>query len=457
MRIREWTLRIREFLTHQLWEFEPEGRSWYATALRLLQFSIMVIEGFVRDHLLLRASALAFFTVLSVVPLLAVAVSIASAVGVGSHTFVDWVVGTVAAGAPGAEEPIRRLIEGADFAGLGSVGGGVLFVTTVLAIGNVESTFNGIWGLSGGRGWGRRFSDYLAVLVVAPVLAGVALSLAASLRSQWAVERMVEVPGLHLAYELGGQLLPVVLLSLTFVFLYWFLPNTRVRPLSAILGGIVAGVLVSAAQSVYVDFSFGAARANTFFGGFALLPLLFTWIYVFWAIVMLGAEIAFAHQNFSLYREEVRGDPAGPAERETIALRMALAVAREFRAGGKAPDAGSLAESLGVPVRTVRAVATRLLAAGIFSQRQESERYEVFQLGRPSDMIAVGDVLEALRGPRDRDRGDAADLANEVLAGLDAAAESAGGGRSLAELLRATESAAPVRALRDVDPSATRG
>ena len=454
MRILEWPTRIHDFLSNKLWEIEPEDRS-RLSALRLLQFAIMVVEGFVRDHLLLRASALAFFTVLSVVPLLAVAVSIASAVGVGSNTFVDWVVGTVAAGAPEAGQTIRRLIEGADFAGLGTVGGGVLFVTTVMAIGNVESTFNGIWGLSSGRGWARRFSDYLAVLVVAPVLAGVGLSLAATLKSQWAVSRLIEVPGLREFYQLGGQLLPLALLSLTFVFLYWFLPNTRVRLVSAGLGGLVAGVLVSGAQSVYVDFSVGVARANTFFGGFALLPLLFTWIYVFWAMVLLGAEIAFAHQNFALYRQEVRGDPAGPAEREAIALRMALAVARQFRAGGEAPDAASLADDLRVPVRTVRAVASSLLQAGIFSERSEAERAEVFQLGRPSDAICVGDVLDALRGAWGR---DTRDTTREVLGGLEHAAAEAGARRSLAELLAAEPKSAPVHPLRrDVDPSATRG
>ena len=456
MQIFEWPARIRNFLSHKLWEIEPEERSWHS-ALRLLQFAIMLGEGFVRDHLLLRASALAFFTVLSVVPMLAVAVAIASAVGVGSQTFVDWIVNTVAAGAPQAGDTIRDLIGGVDFAGLGTLGGGVLFVTTVLAIGNVERTFNDIWGLSSGRGWGRRFSDYLAVLVVAPVLAGVGLSLAASLQSQWAVARLVEVPVLSWLVDLGGQLLPLLLLWLTFVFLYWFLPNTRVRLVSAGLGGIVAAILVSGAQAFYVDFSVGVARANTFFGGFALLPLLFTWIYVFWAIVLLGAEIAFAHQNFALYREEVRGDPAGPAERETIALRMALAVAREFRAGGQAPDAVSLADELRVPVRTVRAVAASLLAAGIFSERSDSERDEVFQLGRPSDAIRVADVLTALRGPRERAGRTGEDLAGRILAGVDRAAAAAGSERTLLELL--AEPAGPaLRSLpRDLDPSATRG
>src|SRR5262249_15422286 len=154
------------------------------------------------------------------------------------------------------------------------------------------------------------------------------------------------------------------MLSVAFAFLYWFLPNASVRVVSAAIGGGFAGIAVTLAQSVYVHWSVGVARADALFGGFALLPLLFAWIYVFWAIVLLGAEIAFAHQNFALYREEVQGDPVSPAEREAIALQIALDVARCFGAGAPAPHADALADELQVPVRSVRAVATLLVDAG---------------------------------------------------------------------------------------------
>ena len=91
MSVLDWPARIRDFLSHKLWEIEPERRS-RLSAIRLLQFSIMLVEGFVRDQLLLRASALSYFTVISLVPLLAVVVAIASAVGIGSTSFIDWLV-----------------------------------------------------------------------------------------------------------------------------------------------------------------------------------------------------------------------------------------------------------------------------------------------------------------------------------------------------------------------------
>jgi membrane protein len=446
----DWPTRIRDFLSHQLWEIEPEKRS-RLSAIRLLQFSIMLVEGFVRDRLLLRASALSYFTVISLVPLLAVVVAIASAVGIGSSGFIDWLVGTISAGAPGAAGVIRTLIERVNFTGFGTLGGAVLFVTTVLALGTVEGSLNDIWGVARGRGFARRFADYLAVLVVAPLLGGLALSLGSSLQSHWPTS----LPALPFATDPAGVWLPVAMLSAAFTFLYWFLPNAAVRVGSAAIGGAFAGMMVTLAQSVYVHWSIGVARADVFFGGFALLPLLFAWIYVFWAIVLLGAEIAFAHQNFALYRQEVHGDAATPAEREAIALQIALDVARSFGAGAPARMAGGLADELQVPVRTVRAVAAQLVDAGILSMRSAASAGEEpgFQLGRPAEAISASDVLAAVRGQRKpaAKRRATAGFVEDLLAEIDDAAHKGAGDRTLAELLHELGPLGPI------DPPATRG
>lgn len=450
MSVASWIQRGRAFVAEGLWsEDAPQSR---LVLFRLLQFSMMVVEGFVRDHLLLRASGLAYFTVLSVVPLLAVAVSIASAVGVGGETFVDWVVHMLAATSPEAERTIRQLVAGASFGGLGALSAAVLFVTTVLAIGNVEAALNGIWGVGKSRSWGRRFSDYLAVLVVGPLLGGAALSLTTSMQSQWALQRLLDVPVFRLLYAVGLAQLPLVVLALVFAFLYWFLPNTRVRPLSALVGGVPAALLTLAAQGLYVDFSVGAARASLFFGPFASLAVLFVWIYAFWAIVLLGAEIAFAHQNLELYRQQVRGRPAGPAEREAVGLRIALEVARRFRDRAPGVDPGALSDALHAPVRTVRDVADRLSEAGVLAYRAGDANEETLTLGQPAEQIAVTDVLHALRGEREPSGGDplAARVVEAVLSELAESAAKGAGGRTLADLLAQLPPLEP--AAGDVDP-----
>jgi membrane protein len=428
--------RAQAFLTEGLWRAEFEPRTWTARGVALLQFGVMVGEGFVRDRLLLRASALTYFTVLSLVPLLAIVSAILTALGV-TENVVGGIIDQIAAGAPGAAQQIEAFVGNVNFAGLGTLGAATLFITTVLGISNIERALNNIWGVKQERAWSRRLPDYLAVLVVAPLLLGTALSAATSLKSQWILQRLLESPLFEMVYHLGLRQLPTLVLAGAFGFLYWFLPNTRVRPVAALLGGLVAAVLVNAAIGLYVGLSIGATRANALYGGFALLPLLFVWIYFFWALVLFGAEIAFAYQNLELYRREVRGARPGPAEREAIGLRIALEVGLAFRDAREPWTADGLADALRVPVRTVRDILRTLQGAHVVAALEGSEREDAYQLGRPAERIAVVAVLAALRGPREPLRGEAAmnRSVETLLAELAEGEAKAAGGQSLADLL----------------------
>ncbi len=428
--------RARDFLREGLWNGAEAPGAPYARLRGLLQFAVMTGEGFVRDHLLLRASALSYFSVLSLIPLLAVTISIVGAIGVGG-SFADLIVSQLTAGNPQARATILERIQSVNFAGLGTMGAVALFVTTVLGISNVEGALNAIWGVRQQRSFARQFSDYLAVLVVAPLLLATALSLSTTLESQWLVQKLIAYRVFALLYDLGLQQAPLVVLAIAFTFLYWFLPNTRVRPLAAILGGCVAAVLVVVVQQLYLDMIVGSARYDAVFGGFAALPLLFVWIYLFWAITLFGAEVAFAYDNLPHYRREVRGRAVAPAEREAIGLRIALEVARAFRDQAPAWTADALSEALDVPVRTVRDVLVDLEHAGVVAVRGGAEKEAGYQLGRPAERISVTAVVRALRGVRETPAGapDVSAVAAGVLDELEASAEKGGAGRSLADLL----------------------
>jgi membrane protein len=432
--------RTRDFLREGLWmaELAPAQRTRMSRLRGALQFAVMIGEGFVRDHLLLRATALSYFTVLSLIPLLAIAISIAGSVGFGGD-FAGLIVRQIAVGNPEAQARILERIRDVNFAGLGTLGAASLLIFTVFGINAVERDLNAIWGVRQQRTWPRRFADYLAVLVVGPVLLAVALSLKTTFESQWLVQRLIEYRLFSLIYDLGLQQAPTVMLCVAFTFLYWFLPNTRVRPFAAMLGGIVAGVLVVMAQSLYLNLMVNSARYNAVFGTMVALPLLFFWIYFFWAIVLFGAEIAFAYDNFAVYRREVRGRRASPAEREAVGLRIALEVARSFRDGAPSWSSEALAEVLDVPVRTVRAVLAELERAGIVAPRGAVGEEGCFQLGRPAESIPVTEVVGALRGSREKARGDreVSEPVEAVLDELDAAVEKGAAGRSLADLLAA--------------------
>lgn len=401
----KWT-ELRRYLSEGLWLQELEPATWTTRGVRVLQFGFMVGEGFVRDRLLLRSSALTYFTVLSIVPLLAIVSSVATALGVTENvvgTGLDQIRGAF----PEVANAVEEFLANANIGALGTLGAVALFFTTVLGISNIERAVNHIWGVTQQRSWARRFPDYLAVLIIGPMLLGAALSMATTVKSQWVIEKLTQVPGFEAAFDLGLSQVPTLVLAGAFSFLYWFLPNTNVRAFSALLGGAVSALIVNAALAAYVGLSVGFARADALYGAFAQFPLFFVWIYVFWAIVLFGAEIAFAYQNLDLYVREVRGDRAGPAEREAIGLRIALEIARSFRDSSVPWTDDALSEAMRVPVRTVRDVLVPLEEARIVTAIVVEEREGGWQLGRPAAAIQATDVLEALRGEREPVAGDA--------------------------------------------------
>lgn len=441
----DWREGLRRYLAVGIWRREPAPSAWRRAGRRALQLAVIVGQGTARDQTLLRASALTYFTMLSLIPLLALALSLVEAFGV-SADLAHLVVDRIAAGSPEARDRILELVERVDFGRLGALGAGALGVTTVLAIGAVERAFNQIWGVERERSLPRRFADYLAVLVVAPLLLGIAVSVGASLRSHTAVQAVLQRSELSGLARSALGAVPGVLQWLGFAFLYGWMPNTKVRWVPALVGGALAALLFSLAQWLYLGFHIGVARSNALFGSFAALPLLLVWIYVSWVVVLVGCELAFAWQNLASFRQARAGEEPGPAAREAIALAVAARMARGFRAGTGGFTAEGLAEELDVPVRTVRAVLARLEERDLVAPRGGGDA-DAYQLARAAEGIPVADVLAAMRGPRHFGGHDPAESGvGELLASLDRSTQEVLQGRSLAEL--AAERAAP----RPVDP-----
>jgi len=444
--------RARRFVTEDVWHIDLRPRTVTASAVRLLQLGVLIARGFVQDELLTKASALTYVTTLSLMPLLVVMVALISLVG-GQQTIIDYAVDQLTAVSPDARGLILDRLKDVRIGSLGSLGGSLLLVTAILTLRHLEATLNGIWGVRQGRSWMRRFADYLAVLVVAPVLTAAAVSLATGLQSGRLFGELLEVQAFATFYDSSLRFLPQLLLVVAFTFLYWFFPNTRVRPLSALLGGVVATLLFSGARFAYVDLSVGAARYSVLFGGMVALPLILAWLYVCWAVVLLGAEVAFAHQNLAHYRRELRGQAPGLAEREAVALQVALAIARAFVGRTPPPEAAALSEALDIPVRAIRDMLESLEGAGIIVQCAGEDLEEAYVPGRPIHDITVSDVLKAARGDRrvraapallesaEAPEGRAASAGTidaavaRVLGDLDRALGSVGDAHTLADLL----------------------
>ena len=402
----------------------------------MAQLAILVAQGFARDQLLLRAHQLTYLTLLSLIPALALAVTLVDLIGGGEDVIRTLLDRFAAAAPPEVRDFILARVAAFEFGRLGPLGGALLLATTVLAIGNVERALNAVWGVREVRPWARRIPDYLAVLLIAPFVLGVAIPLRATLESQQFLNWALENPLFAALYHAGLRQLPTLLLVLGFSFLYGFLPNTRVRPVSALLGGIAAALLFGFAQQAYVGLSVGAARSNAVFGALAGAALFLVWIYLSWSIFLLGAEVAYAHQTLPLYRREVRSAPAGPAAREALGLAIAVQCARAFREGAPPWTADALSEALDVPLRTVRSVLDELAAAHLVRECG-GEQTGAYQLARPLEDVRVADLLAALRGSRRMVLAapEVARAVAEVLSEVDRATFAAAEGRNLRDLV----------------------
>ncbi len=391
--------RGREFVTKELWQFDLSPRSWTASLVRLLQFSIMVAQGFVSDRLLLRASALTFVTALSTIPLLVVVVALIGIVG-GQKSLINLMVDPLTAVSPEATAWLTSRIQEVDIQNLGSLGGATLIFSAILALRHLESTLGEIWGVHQSRSWTRRFADYLAVLVVAPILTGAAFSLWATLGTDSFTNSMDRLPVLGEVYRFLVLQLPQLMVLLAFAFLYWFFPNTQVRVKSAIVGAFVAMVLFSVTRVIYVGMGIGATKYSVLFGGLVALPLVLTWIYVCWSVVLFGAEVAFAHQHLDHYREDRLRLHLPPAEKEALGVTIMLAIARSFYRHEGPKDAEALSSDLDLSVRVVRDTLEELEAGQLIIRSGDSDHDPGYLPLQPLADITVADVIGTIRGRR---------------------------------------------------------
>ena len=270
-----------------------------------------------------------------------------------------------------------------------TLSGLLLVLTTVFGLmRNIENTFNRIWGVRRTRSWYRMASDYVIITLLLPFVAAVVLGVTAAMHS----EQIVSALG-PLAF--GLQFSQHVVIVLVFGLLYKFVPNTRVEFRYAFLAGFIAASMWILLSLGYVRFQFGLARYAVVLSAFAQIPMLLTWIYLSWAILLLGCELAYAYQNESTFALERFADDASYAYREAVGLRAMLEVGRRFSEGREGLELEKAAQEWNVPVRLLRDAVESLVEAGYISTRATEP--VSYQPARPLDKIRAGDVIGILR------------------------------------------------------------
>ncbi|EPR43590.1 ribonuclease BN [Desulfovibrio sp. X2] len=362
------------------------------TATRWL---FLVVYGFLRDRCLLRAAALSFTTTLSIAPFLAVAFTISKALGLQNTEYVRSLLLQFSAGRSDLVDLFLRYVQNTNVKTLGYVGLVVLLFTALSLLGSIEKAFNDIWGVAKGRSPWRKFTDFFSVTLICPLLLFVGLSVTVSLHNEAVVQKILTISAFNYIYLSVLKVLPYVMMWLALTFLYSFMPNTQVNLLCALAGGVVAGTLWQLAQWGYVNWQIGVAKYNAIYGGFAQFPLFLFWLYISWAIVLLGAEICFSLQNMKTFESEVRAGHITFEGRVKTAILFLLLLVDAFKKGVRPLNNEHAAQKLGVPVKAVNEVAETLAGQHVVT-RLDDEFGPTYALSRDPADVRVTDVLRGL-------------------------------------------------------------
>jgi len=359
-----------------------------------LQFMYSISTSFTTHKGPLRAAALTYTTVLSLVPFLAIAFSVLK--GLGAQNALEPLLQQVAGDSGETVSRIIAYVNNTNMKSMGAIGLVMLIVTVVSLMGSIEEAFNAVWGVRETRSIQRRFSDYLSVVIIGPILLLAATSMTSSLQSQWMLQWLIQNTYLGDAILLLFRFLPYLSVWIAMVFLYIFIPNTRIRFASAVTGGVAAGTAWELAQWGYFHFQVGVANYNAIYGTLAAVPVFLVWIYTSWLIVFFGLEIVCAHQHRG------HGISGGgtyrltTTAREQLALALLVQVSLQFQKGGAPPTAQYLADELNVPLLPLETVFIELEQLGYLAATSGNE--PGWLPARDPSEVRVNEVLGAVRG-----------------------------------------------------------
>lgn len=367
------------------------------TAVWFLRILAVLRRDLADGQLTLHAMSLVYTTLLSLVPLIAFSFSVLK--GLGVHNRLEpLLVESLNTLGPRGDELAQRImgfVENVRADVLGSVGLAVLIYLIISLVQKIEASFNYVWRVQQPRGLRQRFSDYLSVILIGPVLIAAALGITASLSSSELALQLLAVQPLGWLAVQGGKLLPYFIVIGTFAFVYVFIPNTKVYWRNAFLGGLIAGVLWQSAGWVFTNFIAGSSKYIAIYSSFAIVLTSMIWLYLSWLILLVGASVAYYAQNpQQLTRHRIRRLLSNEL-RETLALEIMYRVGKSFHERGKLWDMGSLSEELRVPGDTLETVTTRLENQGLLLVTEPPETG--FVPGTDISSLTLEDIIGAVR------------------------------------------------------------
>ena len=351
-----------------IWETRRENLPrWLRPLLTSLRIVHLLVRDLIEGQLTLRSMSLVYTTFLAMVPMLALSFSVLKAFGV--HNQLEPILLNFLApmGERGAEitQHIIGFVDNIRVGVLGTLGLAMLVYTVISLLQKIERAFNYTWRVTEHRPFSQRFSDYLSVILIGPVLVFTALGITASLSSVELVRHATEIQAIGWAAKFIGTLVPYLLIIIAFTLIYIFVPNTKVKPRSALIGGIVSGLLWETTGWGFTAFVVTSTKYTAIYSAFATLIIFMIWLYLSWLILLIGGSVAFYHQHPEHRNLQSRILRLSNRMREKVSLLIMSLVGQHYYHHQTPWTLDNLAQRLNVGVEACNLLITNLVNAGI--------------------------------------------------------------------------------------------
>ncbi|MBX3165747.1 MAG: YihY/virulence factor BrkB family protein [Bacteroidetes bacterium] len=382
------------FVSNQLWKVRlnkvDKRQGVLIKSLRVLALSI---KKFQADKCLTTATALTYYSIFSIVPILALVFAIAKGFGFKKTLKVE--LQEAASNYPEYSNIFGNALEYADallkqtqggvIAGIGII---LLLWSVMSLLINIENIFNQIWEVRRGRTWARKITDYLTIMLVSPLLLIISGGITVSIQNH--------LGNLGAAGTFFASFLAYALIAGVFTFLYVVMPNRKIQVKSAFIAAVIATVLFELLSWAYINFQVGANRLNAIYGGFAALPLFLIWVQYSWYVVLYGAEVAYSVQHIDHYELEEDAQNLSVRYKSVIALMIANLVAKRFYNREKSLTVSEISQQLDLPLRLTNMVVQEFVSTGIFAEVHTDEEKTVYQPGVTESKFTVKYLIDTI-------------------------------------------------------------
>jgi membrane protein len=367
----------------------------WGPVLRLLRYPVAITRDWLIGEINVRAMSLAYTTLLSLVPLLVFSFSILK--GVGARGDLRYILHEFFRPMGGAAtqltESVMQFVTNMRGDVLGSLGLGFLVYTVITTIQKVEASFNFVWRVQRPRSFARRFTEYLSIMIIGPILLAVTVGLLGSAEHSPFARWLNDIPPLAWTMMLLGQFVPYVIVTIVFTFMYAFVPNTRVELRAALIGGVTAGIIWALVGKVFTAVILYSSQMMAVYTGFAIVLTTLIWVYLSWLILLIGAQLAFYVQFPQYLRHGQEPVELTGTAREQAGLSVMYLIGRDYGAGKDYWTGNGLAAALDLPSTALAPVLACLERGGLIVATEK----EQFLPGRDLTGIQLINVVDAVR------------------------------------------------------------